>query len=259
MVRFVRVFACAALLAAGMWPARCIADSPAPSPSAVSIWCDPQIDSSYATGPADIAALYRAEQALCRGDYAQARDLFAAIVPRWRQQQSNARFWIQTARGYFYSLIATRQDAAARNFLSGLESDNKWQSSKADHLFWAGHPQAAFSAYAAEQGTLDGMPGGDRDKNIDDAAQAGEMTAAIVILQKPSGATGPSVDGSLQLLMLGDAYETLRQWQPAFATWVRAANSGHAVPEFDTLDDWNLSALEMIYYYRAHAPEGART
>jgi len=33
-------------------------------------------------------------------------------------------------------------------------------------------------------------------------------------------------------------------------------DSGHQVPEYDNLDDWNLSAMEMIYYYRAHLPNG---
>jgi hypothetical protein len=62
--------------------------------------------------------------------------------------------------------------------------------------------------------------------------------------------------GSLYSLMLGNLYAQQRAWPQAFSAWVAAAAAGpgFAQPEFYTLDRWNESALEMIYYYRARAP-----
>jgi hypothetical protein len=221
---------------------------------ALTIWCSRLLSAADVGDVRAQVAYGKSEDDLCHGRYGAAQVGFAAIVPVWIKRQSDGRWWLDTARGYFYSLIAAGDYAKARTFLTSLETANNWKAHKGDRLFWHGDARSAFAAYAAEAGTLDGMPGGDRSTIIDDAVKASDMDAAIAILQKPSGATGPSDVGSLQLLMLGDAYETQRRWHDAFATWVRAADSGHAVAEFDTFDSWNLSALEMIYYYRAHQP-----
>jgi hypothetical protein len=226
----------------------------------VTIWCSELLTPDVTGNQPAKVAYARAEEQLCHGKFAQARDDFAAIVPHWAKLQTDGSWWINTARGYFYSLIATRDDARARSFLTSLQTNNQWKPSQGDRRFWEGDLRAAFTDYASKAGTISGMSGDPREQNIDDAALAsGDLNAAITILQKPSHAYGPGDVGSLQLLMLGEAYETQRRWRDAFATWVRAADSGHEVMEYDFYDQWNLSALEMIYYYRAHIPTDQRS
>ena len=228
--------------------------SPAP---AVTVWCSTRTPMASPAVAAEVA-YDRAERNLCVGNFALARSQFASIVPFARKHyQNNGRWWIDIARGYFYSLVASGQDADARAFLTGLETDQKWKPHTSDRLFWSNSPKAAFAAYASEAKTLFFDDSSVRDKNIRKAAQAmsiGDVNGAITALKQPHDECGPCTVNSLQLLMLGNAYAVQRRWPLAFATWVRAADSGHTVPEFDTLDEWNLSALEMTYYYRAHRP-----
>ena len=229
-----------------------------PSPPAPSMWCSGAPEKRLPPVNAQQRTFEGAWSALCKGKFAAARDAFASIIS-YRVWFSDGSWGIDTQRGYFYSLIASGDEQEARHFLTSVEEqqDPKWQAHEGDRLFWSGDIAASFAAYAKEAGGLEGPPDSGRDPNIDQAAQStGDMNALIAILSKPSGATSASTVNSLQLLMLGNAYEVQRRWPEAFATWVRAANSGHQVPEYDNLDDWNLSAMEMIYYYRAHLPNG---
>lgn len=227
----------------------------------LTIWCK-EVPVRNAGDPPAVVTYEKAEEDLCYGKFASARDGFASIVPYWIKNQNNGRWWLDTARGYFYSLIASGDDQKARNFLTSVENipPPPWEAAKGDRLFWAGNVRGAFAAYAADaDAELARSPDDGTDKVLENAAQAsGDMNAAIAILQGPSGQSGPSDVGSLQLLMLGEAYETQRRWPDAFAAWVRAANNGHAVPEYDFFDQWNESALEMIYYYRTHIPSDQR-
>jgi hypothetical protein len=227
----------------------------------LTIWCNQLL--SPDAGPPAVVVYEKAEASLCHGQFAQARDGFASIVPYWIKNQNNGRWWLDTARGYFYSLIASGDDQKARNFLTTFENTPPpaWEATTGDRLFWAGDVRGAFAAYAvAADAELARLPDDGTDKVLENAAHAsGDMNAAIAILQGPSGQYGPSDIGSLQLLMLGEAYETQLRWPDAFAAWVRAANNGHAVPEYDFLDQWNESALEMIYYYRTHIPSDQRS
>jgi hypothetical protein len=228
---------------------------------AATLWCSPSVVSQGGTAEGE-PQLSAGEQALCSGDYGKAVAAFTSIVPYWSKNRNDGRYWIDTARGYFYALIATGAVAKARNFLTSLESAQGWKAADADHLYWNGSPLASFKAYGSQASTIDGMPGSGRDPIVDKGAAAGaagNLDAAIAILSQPSDASGPSTDPSLQKLMLGNAYAAQRRWPQAFAAWVQAANSGHEVPEFDTLDSWNISALEMIYYYHPHLPPDART
>src|SRR5215470_5301361 len=175
-MRFMRWLLIVVLLLTCLWPAVSspAAASPSTSPAspssgATTIWCSPKRDISLAKVPSDVVALYHAMDVLCRGDYAHARDQFAAIVPHWRKLQGDDSYWIDSARGYFYSLIATHQGPAARAFLTGLEHDYQWETNDGDRLFWHNQPKIAFMAYAAEAGTVSGMPGDPKDKNLDDA------------------------------------------------------------------------------------------
>ncbi len=246
--------ACLAVFLSHATPVR--ADTSQP----LTIWCNPPL--SHDAGPPEVVAHERAEDSLCHGQFAQARDTFASIVPYWIKNQNNGRWWLDTARGYFYALVASGDDQKARNFLTSIENPPPaWVAAPGDRLFWAGDVRGAFAAYAAAANAeLARLPDDGTDKVLENAAHAsGDINAAIAILQGPSGQSGPSDVGSLQLLMLGEAYETQRRWPDAFAAWVRAANNGHAVPEYDFFDQWNLSALEMIYYYRTHIPGDQRS
>jgi hypothetical protein len=227
-------------------------------PPASTVWCAGAAEKTLQPVNDQQATFGKAWAALCQGKFAAARDAFASIIS-YRVWFSDGSWGIDTQRGYFYSLMATGDDLKARHFLTSVEEsqDPKWQAHEADHLFWSGNVPAAFAAYAKEAGGLEGPPDSGRDQNIDDAARStADMNAVIAILSKPSGATGGSTVGSLQLLLLGNAYETQKRWPEAFATWVRAASNGHQVPEYDFLDEWNLSAMEMIYYYHPHLPDG---
>ena len=233
-----------------------VAGQPPAKPA--TVWCSTRTPMASTAVAAEVG-YDRAERNLCEGNFALARSQFASIVPFARKRyQNNGRWWIDIARGYFYSLIASGQDASARAFLTGLEADQKWKAHTADRLFWSNSPKASFAAYAAEAKTLFFDDSSVRDRNIKSASQAmssGNVNGAITALQRPQDECGPCTINSLRLLMLGNAYSVQRLWPQAFATWVRAADSGHAVPEFDTLDEWNLAALEMIYYYRTHRPQ----
>jgi len=229
-------------------------------PPASTVWCSGAAEKTLQPVNDQQATFGNAWAALCQGKFTAARDAFASIIS-YRVWMSDGSWGIDTQRGYYYSLIASGDALKARHVLTSVEAqqDPKWQAHEADHLFWSGDMPAAFAAYAKEAGGLEGPQDSGRDPYIDAAARStGDMNAVIAILSKPSGATGGSTVNSLELLMLGNAYETQRRWPEAFATWARAASSGHAVPEYDFLDEWNLSAMEMIYYYRAHLPNGQR-
>jgi hypothetical protein len=63
--------------------------------------------------------------------------------------------------------------------------------------------------------------------------------------------------GSLYDLMRGDLYAQQHDWDHAFAYWKTAAEDPTPSPqmEFYVMDQWNEAALDMLYYYRAHAPQ----
>ena len=225
--------------------------------AALVVWCSLRTLIPSPVNPSEVT-YNRAERDLCGAQYARARVEFASIVPyASKYDVINGSEWIDVARGYFYALVASGDYEPARRFLTSLETNQRWQLHASDRLFWEGSPRAAFAAYATEARALfvDDSTVGDR--NVLNAAQAmsgGNIDAAIADLQNPVSDCGSCTINSLQLLMLGNAYEVQRRWPQAFATWVAAANAGHIVPEYDTLDEWNLSALEMLYYYRIHQP-----
>jgi hypothetical protein len=234
-----------------------------PTPEPGTVWCSTRTPVNGPSGPE--VPEDRAERNLCNGQFMLARTQFASIVPVVFKNYDSG--WFNIARGYFYSLIASNDNARARNFLTRLETyDGPWQPPISDRLIWSNNPKAAFAAYATEatneNSKLPDPPvkGLMNVRNAAQAMSAGDVEGAIAdlqdpkLFQQPSYGCGPCTVYSLQLLMLGNAYEVQRRWPEAFATWVRAADFGHAVPEYDFFDNWNFSALEMIYYYRAHKP-----
>ena len=237
-----------------------VATATAPSPaSSAIVWCPSPPPANYgAGGPPAFQTWVVAETDLCNGAFSDANAAFASILPTMTQMHRNdGKWWYNTVRGSFFSMIATSSDVQARRLLDSVEKDAQWAPHPADRLFWNGDVRGALAQYAIEVGSLDNYPDGAyaTDANIKAAVQAdADLNAAISILARPPEPEGSSDVGTLQLLMLGDAYESQRQWNEAFTAWVNAADNGHAVPESDYFDTWNLDAMEMIYYYRAHVP-----
>src|SRR5271165_5518093 len=100
--------------------------------AAVSIWCSQQYSQADVAGVPLAVAYKNAADELCDGKYTQARDAFGVIVPQWIKQQNDGRWWLDTARGYFYSLIASGDDAKARNFRTSPEAASNWRASEED-------------------------------------------------------------------------------------------------------------------------------
>jgi len=220
-------------------------------PPAIAFWCSAtHVEASPVNDPAPAAAL------LCAGRYADASTTFGKIVPYWRAHTAQARYWLDTARGYFVSLLMAGRANDAQRFLASIGAGDQ-HLSKGDKLFIAGDLKRAFAWFAANADGDDGPRPEPVDAPITDAAaamQSGNVEAALAALQRPSHASGPSSNGSQQALMLGDLFASRRQWSDAFGAWAVAANAGHAVPEYDYFDPYNLSALEMLYYFRGHLP-----
>jgi hypothetical protein len=222
--------------------------------NAFTFWCAAAPSATQLAGGASVSDLSRPASLFCSGRYADAVAAYAAVVPYWRAHQTDGRNWLIAARGYFVALLATGRDAQAQQFLETIGAGDKHLSA-GDRLFIDADLKGAFRWFGAHADGFDGPPPEPPDAAITDAAkalQAGDRKAALAALKRPSNSTGPSSNHSEQLLMLGDLYASQREWNEAFATWAAAANQGHAVPEYDTFDSYNLAALEMLYYFRGH-------
>ena len=221
------------------------------------MWCATQlVTDAEQTADSTIRAYQRARAKLCAGDAAAARAGFAAILPQMKTRYRNdgLRF-IDFARSYFYALLASGQADEARRFLTDAEQG--WTPASAERLFWKGDYAGSFAAYVADDGSVQRSPDEQAAHELDphvaaaaEALRAGKPGAAVADMRAVS-------DGaSLYVLMLGNLYAQRRDWPNAFRTWVTAADAGPSQPalEFYVLDRWNISALEMLYYYRVHAP-----
>ncbi len=232
--------------------------TPAPSrPATPSVWC---IDVEDPQPPFDQIKQYvtfaHAAQALCAGDATGAATSLAAILPAMKARINDGTWWIDYGRAYFYALIATHDGDAA---LRWLKDFGAWNPRPNERLFWSGNDAGSFAAYVADDPSVPRSPdeqaaykGDPRLAAALAALKAGDLPGAEALMQQSVAQYG----GSLRLVMLGNLYAQQRNWPQAFAAWLSAANAGSDVieMEFSTLDTWNVAALEMIYYYRAHAP-----
>jgi hypothetical protein len=242
------------VLAATILPERAFS---APQPL---IWCATELASdSETTGNPTMLAYQRARRELCAGQTAAAVAGFAAIAPAIKKGfQYDGTHGIDFERSYLYALLAAHQDVAARHFLTQFEGD--WKPAVEERAFGNGQYVASFAGYIADDSKVFRTPDMAEEHRFDphltyalNDLRAGNLQAAIQ--EKLAG----SDQGSLYALMLGNLYAQQRAWPQAFASWIDAAAEGPgvAMPEFYTLDRWNISALEMLYYYRAHAPARA--
>jgi len=224
------------------------------------IWCAAAFNTDAEnSSDQNVIALQIARRALCSGDAAATTRALTALLPDMqRRYTGDGTHWIDFGRTYFYSLLATRQDDAARRFLNVFE--NGWKAVPEERAFWNGEYVKSFAGYVGDDGavvrTPDMVSAHSLDPHLGAALadlKANDLDGAI--REKLAGAD----TGSLYSLMLGNLYAQQRAWPQAFAAWVQAAAAGpgFAQPEFYTLDRWNESALEMIYYFRAHAPDRA--
>jgi hypothetical protein len=239
-----------ALFAAARVPAT--ADAPQPI-----IWCASDLVSdAQSTSDRYVLSYQAARRALCDGDAAATVRALGAILPDMRSRyKTDGTHWIDYGRTYFYALLATHDDAGARRFLDQFEND--WKLAPEERAFWGGDFAHSFAAYVADDAAVPRTPDQAAQHKLDP-----HLTYALADLgaKDPADATAEvqavADTGSLYALMLGNLYAQQHDWPHAFAAWIAAAAAGPGSPqmEFYALDRWNVSALEMIYYYRAHAP-----
>jgi hypothetical protein len=245
-----RFLAIGGILAVLCLPARAGA---APSP----VWCATALPSDAESGPDPAMSAYRSGRAkLCAGDAGGARMTFEAILPVMKAAyRTDGTHWIDFGRSYFYALLASNHEDDARRFLSYFE--DTWKPSSAERLFWNEDYAGSFAAYVADDGRATRSPDRQAEHKLDPhlpaalaAIRAGKLDDAIDDVKADPDS------GSLYRLMLGNIYAQERDWPDAFTAWAAAAAAGPGYPQpgWYSLDEWNVSALEMMYYYRAHAP-----
>jgi hypothetical protein len=233
---------------------------PARSAPQPLIWCAAELvtDTETVSNPT-LSAYQRARHELCAGQAQAAVEGFAAIAPAIaKSYQNDGTHGIDFDRAYFYALLAAGDDDAARRLLTQFEGD--WKPAAEEREFWSGQYAASFAGYVADDSNVFRTPDMAGEHKLDPHLnyaladlRAGKLQDAIQ--EKLADAD----EGSLYALMLGNLYAQQRNWPEAFAAWIEAAadGPGAAMMEFYTLDRWNVSALEMLYYYRAHAPARA--
>jgi hypothetical protein len=225
---------------------------------AAAVWCSTPLAADTVPNPnPTIAAYQRAHTKLCAGDAKAAAAALAAILPAMESRYKNdATKWIDFGRSYVYALIASGNADGARRFLTDLENGT-WKASSPERLFWSGSYADSFAAYVADDGSVQRSPDDQAAHKLDphlplalQALRSNQLDVAITNMRAVRDT------GSLYQLMLGNLYAQKRDWPLAYAAWISAAAAGPDTPamEFYVLDQWNISALEMIYYYRAHAP-----
>jgi hypothetical protein len=248
--------ACAATLMLGSF-----GGARAQAPAAPVIWCAGSAfgtDSQSSSDPF-VLAYQHSRQALCEGDAGAAARALTELLPDWRTRYRNdGSHGIDYGRTYFYALIATHNDDGARRFLNELEGD--WKPAPEERQFWSSDWVHSFSGYVGDDAQVQRSPDNAAQHKLDPHMtyaladlKANDLPDAVREQQTLGG------KGSLYDLMLGNLYAQERDWPHAFTAWIGAASDGPDTPamEFYTLDRWNVSALEMIYYYRAHAPGNA--
>jgi hypothetical protein len=249
----VRAAACVAVFAISGLPlaSASAADGDAAAPD--SLWCVALAEKAAENELA--GQIVRADHELCAGRAAAAADILTKILQPVLNTHELGFAWFDFHALYLYALIASnRADAAARYLRTDIDAT---QRDPAERAFFDGKYADSFAAYLAEDDQLVRSPD-QRDAHklspyLQNAAadlRAGELPDAI------AEDLADGEDASLYLLMKGDLFAQARRWPEAFSAWVAAASRGSDAPgmEIVSTDQWNADALDMIYYYRAHAP-----
>jgi hypothetical protein len=233
------------------------------APQGVVVWCSTVQVSDLESAPPNVQWLdnyQHAHRALCAGDAATARAGFAAMLTYMNKYEvTDGSAYIDYARSYFYALLAAHDDQGARSFLTSWEGAN-WKAGQGERLFWNEDYAGSFAAFVAEDGNVYRTPDQQHEHKLDPHLNYALADVRLGKLDDAAREMQADADrGDLYLLMLGDIYAQERHWPQAFTTWVAAADvpPGFAEPGWVSIQHWNLSALEMMYYYRAHAPAHA--
>ena len=165
-------------------------------------------------------------------------------------------------RACFFKMLEARNDIYARRILTGYENRyGGWRPTLAERKFWNGDYAGSYAEYTSQDSTYPRDPDHQDGHTLDP-----HLTAALDRLRHNDVAgalreqAGDKSQGSLYLLMYGNLYAQARDWGNAYAKWEAASAEG---PDGYTVaaggigiipDQWNMAALEMIYYYRAHSP-----
>jgi hypothetical protein len=225
----------------------------APSAATTSdvVWCSHGIDVP------DGSELARGVSALCRGDAETAVSVLRHAAPDFGGGEQFGTF--QRSRWLFFALIAAHRDDEALGVLKAV--DPSWKAGPAERAFFDGDYAHSYALYVAQDGSYP------RDPDHQDAHKLDPHLPAALAKVKSGDIAGAVAEdaksasgGSLYSLMSGDLYAANRDWKGAFRKWVEAsmvwsdeemyAAGGIGWP----VEDWNIDALAMIYYYRAHAP-----
>jgi hypothetical protein len=224
--------------------------SPAATPHPV-FWCDWQLDRS--TDKTDAQGL--AQRKLCNGDAEGARLILAPMLPSMIRRQGDGSVWVSYEILYFYTLLASHHDPEAYRLLADRGPNTVTATpAPAERAFFDGKYADSFADLVADDA---GWGAGDPGSHV----LSPHLPAALAKVR--SGDVAGAIhematveSGSLYDLMRGNLYAQQRDWDHAFSFWKTAAEDQTLAPqmEFYVMDEWNESALDMMYYYRAHAP-----
>jgi len=229
------------------------APTPDPGPSSTAWWC------TYAK-----SARVGDPAALCL-PFAQARLAFRARASTLSTDVGAALANFGEAQDAVVVLLMANRDADARAYLNRIERCCSFFAEgfaagpsrplqPGDRLFIQGRLAESMQWFVDSMAANEEMKAGAR------RMAQGDEDGAIAALERPSGSEGGEVDTAhnpgTKLLMLGDLYADRRRWNDAFERWSRSARTDLGFPKEVGLYRYGLSALEMMYYYRAHMGDG---
>lgn len=165
-------------------------------------------------------------------------------------------------RDCFFKMLRAGNDIYARRILNGYENRyGGWNPTLAERKFWNGDFAGSYAEYVYQDAIYPRDPDHQDEHKLDP-----HLSAALDRLRHNDVAgalreqAGDKDQGSLYLLMYGNLYAQERDWGNAYAKWGAAAAEGPDgyIPAAGGIgivpDQWNMAALEMIYYYRKHDP-----
>ncbi len=175
----------------------------------------------------DLTAFDAAQNALCNGEIERAEKMFASdAASMLKNRVDDGTRWLDYAQSYFLTLLLTGKNDEAERFFRSISKNR--QPIAADRLFFSGRYDDALAAYAL--------------------ARKKEVTAILAVGGKDE------TSDSYKYLLAGNEAARERHWEGAYLAWMDAARVRHSFIAGDVFDDWNLDALGMMYYYRAHVP-----
>ena len=202
------------------------------------------------------AQLASAWRLLSDGQARHAARMFANAMPYWEKHVAAAGTgWADAQRGLVIASVYARDDAAAARGLNGIVA--RQHEPAGDALVFAGRWNDALAAYVdetAQEPSADSAdPVAARGAAV---ARSGDLRGAIAVWSAGSSASGPANVTDEITALIGIARARLGDWSGAERSWLDATRIGRAVPEWQGLWNGNVTALAMLYHYRAHFRRG---